>query len=106
VPFQQLHVTADGRRLFVRVAPGDAELRAEGNGTAGWIVDTTTLRRVGTVALPAPAYYLAPTPDGRMVVATTNNVADRRLFGTRLIDVPSGRLLAYWPGTLIWPQFR
>ena len=106
VPFQALHLTADGKRLFVRAAPGDTELRAEGNGTVVWIVDTDTLQRVATVPLPAPAFHLAPTPDGRMLVATTNNVADRSLYGTRLIEVPTGRQLAYWPGTLTSPQVR
>jgi DNA-binding beta-propeller fold protein YncE len=106
VPYQEPCVTADGRYLFIRAAPGDAELRATGNGTVVWIVDTKTLRRIATVPLPAPAFDLAPTPDGRMLVATTDNVADRRLFGTRLIDVPSGRVLASWPGVVTWLQVR
>jgi DNA-binding beta-propeller fold protein YncE len=106
VPVQELHLTADGKRLFVRATPGDVELRSGGNGTVVWIVDTDTLRRIATVPLPAPAFHLAPTPDGRMLVATTNNVADRSLYGTRLIEVPTGRQLAYWPGTLTSPQVR
>jgi DNA-binding beta-propeller fold protein YncE len=106
VPAQELHATADGARLFVRAAPGDAELRATGNGSEVWVVDTATLRRVAVVPLPAPAFHLAPSPDGRMLVAVTNNVPDRGLFGTRLLEVPSGREVAGWPGALAGPRVR
>jgi hypothetical protein len=106
VPYQQLNLTADGKQLFVRAAPGDPENRAGGNGTVVWVVDTTTRQRITTVPLPAPAFDLAPSPDGRLVVATTDNVADHRLFGTRLIDIPSGHLLSYWPGIVVGTQIR
>lgn len=106
VPFQQLDVTADGKHLFVRAAPGDPENRADGNGTVVWIVDTEKRQRVATLALPTPAFDLAASPDGRMLVATTDNIADRRLFGTHLIEVASGRSLTSWPGVLIGTQIR
>jgi hypothetical protein len=68
VPGQELHATADGTRLFVRAAPGDAELRATGNGSEVWVVDTATLRRLAVVPLPAPEPEASPLepeePDG------------------------------------------
>jgi hypothetical protein len=106
VPRQPLHVSADGARLFVPAAPGDPELVATGNASAVWVVDAATLRRVAEVPLPAPAFRLAPTPDGRLLVAVTNNVPDRGLFGTRLLEVPSGREVARWPGALAGPRVR
>jgi dipeptidyl aminopeptidase/acylaminoacyl peptidase len=106
VPFQQLNLTADGKQLFVRAAPGDAENRAAENGTVVWVVDTETRQRIATVPLPAPAFDLAPSRDGGLLVATTDNVADHRLFGTRLIEVPSGREVSYWPGLLVGTQLR
>jgi hypothetical protein len=106
VPRQPLQLSADGAWLFVPAAPGDPELVATGNASTVWVVDTATLRRVTEVPLPAPAFHLAATPDGRLLVAVTNNVPDRGLFATRLLEVPSGREVARWPGALAGPRVR
>ena len=47
VPLQRLHVSADGRTLFVPAAPGAPELRATGRASVVWMVDTSTLERSG-----------------------------------------------------------
>jgi DNA-binding beta-propeller fold protein YncE len=104
LPYQELHMSADGKRLFVRAAPHDPELRATGNGSVVWVIDTDTMQRIADVPLPAPAYHLAPTPDGLTLVATTLNLKDRSQDRTRLIEVPSGRELASWPGVISGPR--
>jgi DNA-binding beta-propeller fold protein YncE len=98
VTSQNVHITADGTRLFVAASPGDPGLRATGNGSVVWIADTATLRRIGEIPLPAAAFFVLPTPDGRALIATTSNVPDRIQVGTRLVEVPRGRVLAFWPG--------
>jgi hypothetical protein len=75
-------------------------LRSTGNASVVWIADTATLGRIGEVQLASPSFFLAPTPDGRALIATTNNIQDGGQFGTRLVEVPSGRTLAVWPGTV------
>ena len=101
VPRQRLHLSADGARLFVRTAPGDAEARATGQGTAVAVIDTTTLQQVAEVPLPAAAYDAAPAPDGSALLTSNTNTQDALAAATRLVDVPSGRELARWPGLLV-----
>jgi hypothetical protein len=96
VPLQRLHVSTDGRWLFVPVAPGAPELRATGRASVGWMVDTSTLQRVAAVPLPEPAFDNAPSPDGRaLLVSTVIAPPDRQT--TWLLAVPSGRELLKWP---------
>ena len=104
LPHQELHLSRDGRRLFVRAAPHDPELRATGNGSVVWVIDTDTLRRIADIPLFPPAFHLAPTPDGQFFIAVTNNVKDRSLYGTRLIEVSTGRQVGSWAGTVAGPR--
>ena len=101
MPRQRLHLSADGARLFVRTAPGDAEARATGQGTAVAVIDTTTLQQVAEVPLPAAAYDAAPATDGSALLTSNTNTQDALAAATRLVDVPSGRELARWPGLLV-----
>jgi hypothetical protein len=91
-----LHLSSDGRTLFVPAAPGAPELRATGRATVVWLVDTSTLQRVADVPLPEPAFDTAPSPDGSALLATTV-VAPPDRQASWLLAVPSGRELARWP---------
>lgn len=104
VPFQQLHLSADGARLYVRAAPGRPELPSTGHATVAWVVDTTTLQRVAEVPLPAPAFDMVPLPDGRALLTSNTNTLDPETRATRLVEVPSGRELARWPGSIVGLQ--
>jgi DNA-binding beta-propeller fold protein YncE len=104
VPFQRLHVSADGTRLFVRAAPDRPELRSTGHGSVVWVVDTLTLQRVAEVALPAPAFDAVPTPDGQAIVISNTNTQNPDERATRLVDVATGRVLAHWPGAIYGAQ--
>ena len=106
VPFQRLHLSADGARLFVRTAPGDTEARATGQGTAVAVIDTTTLQQVASVPLPAPAFDAVPAPDGSALLTSNTNTQDPLAAVTRLVEAPSGRELARWPGALVGLQAR
>jgi hypothetical protein len=105
VPHQRLHASADGSTLFIRAAARQLVHPPTDSGTDVWVVDTATLQRVAEVHLPAPAFDTAPTPDGRAILATTDS-PDRQ--STRLVDVPSGHELAYWPWSIccleLWPM--
>lgn len=100
VPHQRLALAQAGQRLYVRAAPGNAEARARGLGTVAWVVDTSTWQRVAVVPLPAPAFDLAPSPDGHALLATTVNTGNPQEEGTRLVDAASGRELRCWSGRL------
>lgn len=100
VPWQRLALAQAGQRLYVRAAPGDAEARARGLGSVVWVVDTTTWQRISVVPLPAPAFDLAPSPDGHALLTTTVNTGNPQEEGTRLVDATSGRELRRWPGRL------
>lgn len=106
VPFQRLHLSAAGARLFVRTAPGDTEARATGQGTAVAVIDTTTLQQVASVPLPAPAFDAVPAPDGSALLTSNTNTQDPLAAVTRLVEVPSGRELARWPGVVVGLQAR
>ncbi len=96
MPLQRLHVSTDGRTLFVPAAPGAPELRATGRASVMWMVDTSTLQRVAAVPLPEPVFDSAPTPDGSaLTVSTVDMPPDRQT--SRLPAVPSGRELVRWP---------
>jgi len=96
VPLQRLHVSKDGRTLFVAAAPGAPELRATGRASVVWMVDTSTLQRVAAVPLPEPAFDNAPSPDGSaLLVSTVVAPLDRQT--SWLLAVPSGRKLRKWP---------
>lgn len=97
-PIQSPRLSADGKYLFVPVAPDAEEMRARGLATRVWIVELSSLRRVGEVRLPAPAIDVAPTPDGQALFIRTTNTSDQSEWGTRLVEVPTGKELRYWPG--------
>ena len=100
VPLQRLHVSTDGRTLFVPAAPGAPELRATGRASVVWMVDTSTLQRVAAVPLPEPAFDSAPSPDGSaLMVSTVVMPPDRQT--SWLLAVPSGRELVRWPRS-VW----
>ena len=92
VPLQRLHVSTDGRTLFVPAAPGAPELRATGRASDVWMVDTSTLQRVAVVPLPEPAFDSALSPDGRAILVSTV-VAPPDRQTSWLLAVPSGREL-------------
>jgi hypothetical protein len=106
LPFQQPHLSADGRRLFVRAAPDSNELWYHGLGTVVWIIDTNTLQRITAVRLPAPAYDMAPSPDGRTLIISTLNTDKRDEWGSRLIDIATGQELGRWPWMQIGMQAK
>ena len=106
IPHQRLHASADGTRLFLRASPGDLESRGRGLGTTLIIVDTATLQPVAAMRLPVPAFDLAPAPGGRTVVVTTFNTDGPGEWGTRLVEIPSGRALGLWPGALLGLEAR
>ena len=106
MPFQRLHLSADGARLFVRTAPGDTEARATGQGTAVAVIDTATLQQVASVPLPAPAFDAVPAPDGSALLTSNTNTQDPLAAVTRLLEVPSGRELARWQGVVVGLQAR
>jgi hypothetical protein len=96
VPLQRLHVSTDGRTLFVPATPGAPELRGTGRASVVWTVDTSTLQRVATVPLPEPVFDSAPSPDGSaLLVSTVVSPPDRQT--SWLLAVPSGRALVKWP---------
>jgi hypothetical protein len=96
VPLQRLHVSTDGRWLFVPAAPGAPELRATGQASVVWMVATSTLQRVAAVPLPETAFDSAPSPDGgALLVSTVVAPPDRQM--SWLLAVPSGRELLKWP---------
>lgn len=106
IPYQFLHLSADGTRLFVRVAPGRADLVSTGHSTVVWVIDTNTLQLITEVPLPAPAFDNAPLPDGGAMLAGNTNTQDANERASRLIEVPSGRELARWPGGLVAIEVR
>ena len=107
VPYQLLHLSADGTRLFVRAAPGRPDLPSTGHGSVVWVINTTTLQRIAEVPLPAaPAFDAAPLPDGRSLLASNTNTQAEDERGSWLIEVPSGRELARWPGGLVAIEVR
>jgi len=94
IPFNRLHLAQDGTRLFVSAAPDRPDLPATGHATVVWVVDTATLQRVAEVPLPAPAFDMAPLPDGRSLLTSNTNTRDQAERATWLIEVPTGRELA------------
>ncbi len=107
LPLQVPHVTADGKLLFVRASPNDAELPPSGRGTDVWVIDTATLTRTLSVALPGAAFDAAPTPDGAFVVASSMRTEPPTGNAAWLIEVATGREVKRWPWALccleIWP---
>jgi hypothetical protein len=55
VPWQRPTVSADGRRLFVRAAPGRPDLVGTLFGTVVWVIDTASLRPIPGAGWPSPA---------------------------------------------------
>jgi len=97
VPWQRPTVSADGRRLFVRAAPGRLYLVGTLFGTVVWVIDTASLQRVAELPLPAAAIDQAPTPDGAAVLASTGTTDASGEQATWLLSVPDGQVLARWP---------
>jgi hypothetical protein len=75
-------------------------LRATGQATVIWVVDTTTLQKIADVPLPAPVSDAVPTPDGQALLVSNTNTQDPIARMTRLLEVPSGRELARWPASI------
>lgn len=106
VPWQEPHVSADGKRLFVRAAPGPEELWRQGLATVIWIVETTTFQHIADVSLPTPAYDFIPSPDGRLLVISTLNWEQPSERGTYVMDTDTGRELGRWPWMLSGMQTK
>ena len=100
VPYQRLHLSQDGTRLLVRAAVHQIKLRSGGIGDVVWVIDTGSLQRIAEVQLPAPASDAAPTPDGRMLITSNTNTQSPDEKLPRLVEIPSGRELARWQGSL------
>lgn len=101
VPLQQPHLTGDGSRLFILAAPGNAEARARGLGTAVWVVDTSTLQLVANVPLPATVSHVAPTSDGHAMLVTLDSGDALASRSMRLLEIPGGREEGHWPGVVV-----
>jgi hypothetical protein len=104
VPYQQLHVSSDGKVLFVRAAPGPEELWRQGLATVVWTLETTTFHHIADVPLSTPAYDFVPSPDGHLLVISTLNWERPSERGVYVLDTATGRELSRWPWTLIGMQ--
>jgi hypothetical protein len=104
VPYQQLHVSSDGKLLFVRAAPGPEELWRQGLATVVWTLETTTFHHIADVRLPTPAYDFIPSPDGRLLGISTLNWEKPSERGLYVMDTATGRELSRWPWMLIGMQ--
>ncbi len=102
VPYHRPRLSADGTRLFLLAAPS-TQVGSFGSSTTVWVVDTAALEKIAEVPLPAPAFDLAPMPDGQALLVGSfkqggSYQGNSTEYTLRLVELPSGRELDRWAG--------